>query len=69
MTGSGPGPESVPAQGHDFAEFVRRALHAAADQVEPRGGLEPSGRSSRPGGRPDPDTASPEYRRSAGGGQ
>ncbi len=39
---TGPGPESPPAQGQDFAEFVRRALHAAADQVEPRGdGLTP----------------------------
>lgn len=26
----------TPAQWHAFAEFVRRALHAAADQVEPR---------------------------------
>jgi hypothetical protein len=41
MAGPGPGPESPPP-GNEFAEFVRRALHAAADQVEPRGdGLEP----------------------------
>ncbi len=39
---AGPGPESPPPPGNDFAEFVRRALHAAADQVEPRAdGLEP----------------------------
>ena len=39
---AGPGPESPPPPGNDFAEFVRRALHAAADQVEPRGdGLAP----------------------------
>ena len=42
MAGPGPGPESPPPPGSEFAEFVRRALHAAADQVEPRGdGLEP----------------------------
>ncbi len=42
---AGPGPESPPPPGNEFAEFVRRALHAAADQVEPRldglDGLEP----------------------------
>jgi hypothetical protein len=43
MADTGPGPENPPAQGPEpfslfnFAEFVRRALHAAADQVEPRG--------------------------------
>jgi len=32
-----PVPDGIPpAQWHAFAEFVRRALHAAADQVEPR---------------------------------
>ncbi len=51
MTSSGPGPEGVPAQGRDplnpfnplhFAEIVRRALHAAVDQIEPCGdGLTP----------------------------
>ena len=42
------GPENFPAQGPEpfgpfnFAEFVRHALHAAADQVEPGGdGLTP----------------------------
>jgi hypothetical protein len=34
---AGLGPESPPPPGNEFAEFVRRALHAAADQVEPRG--------------------------------
>jgi hypothetical protein len=35
-------PEGNPAQWHDFVQFVRRALHAAADQVEPQAdGLEP----------------------------
>jgi hypothetical protein len=35
------GPEGIPARWHDFAEFVRRALHAAVDQVEPQAdGLE-----------------------------
>jgi len=41
----GPGPGSGPARGREplnFAEFVRLALHAAADQVEPRAdGLAP----------------------------
>jgi hypothetical protein len=48
ITGPGPGPENLPAQGPEpfspvnFAEFVRHALHAAADQVEPGGdGLTP----------------------------
>ncbi len=51
-----PGPDGTPPQGPDFAEFLRHALHAAADQVEPRpDGLErirarirssPSGRGS-----------------------
>ena len=31
-----PGPDGIPPQGHEFAEFVRRALHAAVEQVEPR---------------------------------
>ena len=60
MPGTGPGPEGPPAQGPDFAEFVRDALHAAADQVEPQAdGLEPirakipagSGRRDRPPAR------------------
>ena len=39
--GTGPGPagpgrkESSPARGRDFGDFVRLALNAAADQVEP----------------------------------
>ncbi len=44
----GPGPGSGPARGREplnplnFTEFVRLALHAAADQVEPRAdGLAP----------------------------
>ena len=54
MTSSGPGPEGVPAQGREplspmspfsplnFGEFVRRALHAAVEQIEPCGdGLTP----------------------------
>jgi len=42
MAGAGPGAAGTPAQWHNFAEFVRRALHAAADQVEPQAdGLEP----------------------------
>jgi len=42
MAGPGAGPESLPPQWHIFADFVRRALQAAADQVEPRGdGLAP----------------------------
>jgi hypothetical protein len=28
-------PATGPARGPEFAEFLRRALHAAADQVEP----------------------------------
>ena len=37
-TGAGRGPGgqgSGPARGRDFGDFVRVALHAAADQVEP----------------------------------
>ena len=37
-TGADPGPGrqgSGPARGRDFGDFVRVALHAAADQVEP----------------------------------
>ena len=30
------GHDGMPPQGHDFAEFLRRELHAAADQFEPR---------------------------------
>ena len=54
MTSSAIGPEGVPAQGRDplsplspfsplnFGEFVRRALHAAVEQIEPCGdGLTP----------------------------
>ncbi len=57
MTSSGPRPEGGPAQGRDpmspmsplspfsplnFGEFVRRALHAAVEQIEPCGdGLTP----------------------------
>jgi len=45
MTRPGHRPEGTQAQWHEpvnFADFVRRALHAAADQVEPQAdGLEP----------------------------
>ena len=48
MAGTGPGRENLPAQGpdlfspFDLAEFVRRALHAAADQSRQAGdGLTP----------------------------
>jgi hypothetical protein len=42
MTRSDRDPEGAPAQWHDFVQFVRRALHTAADQVEPQAdGLEP----------------------------
>jgi hypothetical protein len=60
MARTGPDPEGMQAQWHHFAEFVRRALHAAADQVEPQeDGLEPiraqiplgSGRPARPPAR------------------
>ena len=34
MGRAGRGPDGPP-RGQDFAEFLRRALHAAADQVEP----------------------------------
>jgi hypothetical protein len=41
MTRSGRGSEAFPAQWHHFIEFVRRALHAVADQIEPQAdGLE-----------------------------
>jgi len=32
---AGTGPATGPTRGPEFAEFLRRALHAAADQVEP----------------------------------
>ena len=36
-----PGHDGMPPQGPDFAEFLRRELHAATDQLEPRSdGLE-----------------------------
>ena len=36
-----PGHDGIPPQGPEFAEFLRRELHAAADQLEPRSdGLE-----------------------------
>ena len=36
------GPDGTAAQWHAFADFVRRALHAAADQIPPLAdGLEP----------------------------
>ena len=36
-----PGHDGMPPQGPEFAEFLRRELHAAADQFEPRSdGLE-----------------------------
>ena len=42
MARTGPGPEGIGAQWHHFADFLRRALHAAADQVEPQAdGLAP----------------------------
>jgi len=42
MAGASAGQESLPPQWLIFADFVRRALHAAADQVEPRAdGLAP----------------------------
>ena len=41
-TGPGPGPEGIGAQWQHFADFLRRTLHAAADQVEPQAdGLTP----------------------------
>ncbi len=41
MAGAGHGLEGTRAGRHTFGEFVRGALHAAADQVEPRAdGLE-----------------------------
>jgi hypothetical protein len=41
MARTGHGPEGPSAWWHDFAEFVRHALHAAVDRVEPRAdGLE-----------------------------
>jgi hypothetical protein len=39
---AGHGSDGGPAQWYHFIDFVRRALHAAADQVEPQAdGLEP----------------------------
>ena len=33
---SRPGPDGTPPTGGDFGDFLRHALHAAADQIEPR---------------------------------
>ena len=33
--GPGPGRQGGAARGRDFGDFVRLALHAAADQIEP----------------------------------
>ncbi len=42
MARGGHGSDGTQAQWHHFAEFVRHALHAAADQIEPQAdGLEP----------------------------
>ncbi len=39
---AGLGPEGTQAGWHGFAEYLRRALHAVADQVEPQAdGLAP----------------------------
>jgi hypothetical protein len=39
---AGPGPDGAQASGHGFAEYLRRALHAVADQIEPQAdGLAP----------------------------
>jgi hypothetical protein len=35
VPGTGPGPGGSQARGHDLAELLRHALHAAAEQVEP----------------------------------
>jgi hypothetical protein len=35
MPGTGPAPGGSPMRGHDLAEYLRHALHAAADQIEP----------------------------------
>jgi hypothetical protein len=41
MARTGYGPEGTPGWWHDFADFVRHALHAAVDHVEPQAdGLE-----------------------------
>jgi hypothetical protein len=29
------GHDGTPPQGHDFGDFLRRSLHAAADHIEP----------------------------------
>jgi len=62
MTRTGHGPESTPAQWYHFAEFVRRALHAAADQVEPQAdGLGPI--RARIPADPGPRDLQPRWRR------
>ena len=33
---SRPGPDRTPPTGGDFGDFLRHALHTAADQIEPR---------------------------------
>jgi hypothetical protein len=37
IPGTVPGPGTGQARGRDFAELVRHALHAAAEQIEPGG--------------------------------
>ena len=59
-----PGADGMPPQGQDFGEFLRHALHAAADQVEPRpDGLERIRARVRSG----PAYASQHDRAAAGG--
>jgi len=67
MVRNGHGPEGIPARWHDFAEFVRRALHAAVDQVEPQAdGLE-SIRARIPAGPVLRDREGPRRHRRRGG--
>ena len=61
MARTGHGSDSAPAQWHYFIDFVRRALHAAADQIEPQAdGLEPIRARIWAGAAPRSRRATPE---------
>ena len=61
MARGGHGAEALPAQWHHFVEFVRRALHTAADQIEPQAdGLEPIRARIWAGAGPRDRRAAPE---------
>ena len=64
---AGLGPDGAQASGHGFAEYLRRALHAVADQIEPQAdGLAPI-RARIPGGPGTVDRLARRRRPRSGG--